>query len=102
MPASRKTRVLIVDDEEVMQDVLGDLLRQDGAEVTIASDAEKGLAQIAQTEFDLVLLDLMLPGMSGMDAIPRIRKADPDLPVVMVTAYATVETAIEAMKRGAA
>ena len=96
-----EARVLLVDDEEVMQDVLAKLFGGEGFLATIAATGEEALARLNEQEFDLVLLDLMLPGVSGMEVLDQIRAKDPDLPVVMVTAYATVENAIEAMKRGA-
>ena len=93
--------VLVIDDEPVLQDVLGTLLRGAGFEVHSAMSAEEGLQQIREEEIDVVLLDLMLPDRSGLDLLPEIKTHDPHLPVVVITAYSSVESAIEAMRLGA-
>ena len=93
--------ILIVDDEEVLQDVLTSLIRREGHSTFSAYSAEEGLAVLAREEIDLVVLDLMLPGMSGLDALREIRRRDPDQVVVMITAYSSIEGAIEAMREGA-
>ncbi|MDH3404807.1 MAG: sigma-54 dependent transcriptional regulator [Acidobacteriota bacterium] len=94
-------RILIVDDEEVLQDVLTSLLRAEGYETVSARSGEQGLTILRQGDIDLVLLDLMLPGMSGQEVLRQIRKEDPSQVVVMITAYSSVEGAIAAMKEGA-
>jgi DNA-binding NtrC family response regulator len=93
--------ILIVDDEEVLQDVLSSLLRKEGYDVLSARTGEEGLEVLAENDVDLVLLDLMLPGISGQDVLQRIRRTDPDTVVVVVTAYSSIEGAIEAMRSGA-
>jgi two-component system NtrC family response regulator len=93
--------VLVIDDEPVLQDVLGTLLRGAGFEVHGATSAAEGLKQLHDEEFDVVLLDLMLPDQSGLDLLPKIKTHDPHLPVVVITAYSSVESAIEAMRLGA-
>jgi len=93
--------VLVIDDEPVLQDVLGTLLRGAGFEVHGATSAAAGLKQLHDEEFDVVLLDLMLPDQSGLDLLPEIKTYDPHLPVVVITAYSSVESAIEAMRLGA-
>ncbi len=93
--------VLVIDDEPVLQDVLGTLLRSAGFEVHSAMSAEAGLQQLRDEEIDVVLLDLMLPDRSGLDLLPEIKGHDPHLPVVVITAYSSVESAIEAMRLGA-
>ncbi len=94
-------RILIVDDEEVLQDVLTSLLRQEGYETVSARSGEEGLELLRQGDVDLVLLDLMLPGMTGQEVLKQIRKEDPNQVVVVITAYSSVESAIEAMRDGA-
>ncbi len=94
-------RILIVDDEEVLQDVLTSLLRREGYETVSARSGEEGLDLLRQGDIDLVLLDLMLPGMSGQEVLRQIRKEDPHQVVVMITAYSSVESAIDAMRQGA-
>jgi DNA-binding NtrC family response regulator len=93
--------VLVIDDEPVLQDVLGSLLKGDGFEYLQATTAADGQRVLREEEVDVVLLDLMLPDRSGLDLLPDIKEFDPHLPVVVITAYSSVESAIEAMRRGA-
>ena len=94
-------RVLVVDDEEVIRDVLGTLLTREGYEVTAAATAGEAVALFEAEPYDVVLLDLMLPDRSGLDVLRDIRRRDPDAVVVIVTAYSSIEGAIEAMREGA-
>jgi DNA-binding NtrC family response regulator len=94
-------RLLIVDDEEVIRDVLGTLLEKEGYVVTSASDGAEALALFDAESFDVVLLDLMLPDRSGLEVLREMRRKDPDAVVVIVTAYSSIEGAIEAMRDGA-
>ncbi len=96
-----RNRILIVDDEEVLQDVLTDLLQKEGFDTVSARTGEEGLEILEREELDLVLLDLMLPGISGQDVLKRIRAEDPDQVVVVITAFSSIEGAIEAMREGA-
>ena len=93
-------RVLVIEDEEKLRRVVQLQLRASGYEVELAATAEEGLA--AAERADLVLTDLRLPGMSGLDFLERMHALRPGLPVVMMTAFGSVETAVEAMKKGAA
>jgi two-component system response regulator PilR (NtrC family) len=93
--------ILIVDDEEVLQDVLTSLIRRAGHATFSATTGEEGLAILEREEIDLVVLDLMLPGMSGLEVLREVRRRDPDQVVVMITAYSSIEGAIEAMREGA-
>ena len=94
--------VLIVDDEAEIRESLQTLLELEGFEVDTAASGEEGLSQMADRPFDLVLLDLTLPGRNGMEVLSEIRSHDPHLPVIMITAYGTVENAVRAMQSGAA
>jgi len=94
--------VLIVDDEAEIRESLQTLLELEGFEVETASTGEEGLARIGEHSFDLVLLDLALPGSDGMEILSEIRAQDIHLPVIMITAYGTVENAVRAMQSGAA
>jgi len=93
--------VLVIDDEPVLQDVLGTLLGHSGFEVKQAMTAGDGMRLLREEEIDVVLLDLMLPDRNGLDLLPEIRSFDPNLPVVVVTAYSSIESAIDAMRLGA-
>ncbi len=93
--------VLIVDDEEVLQDILTKLVRDEGHTPHTARTGEEALTILDREEIDLVLLDMMLPGMSGMEVLRQIRQTDPEQVVVMITAYSSIEGAIEAMRLGA-
>ena len=93
--------ILIVDDEEVLRDVLSSLSRQEGHEPICAGSGEEALKILAEEDIDLVLLDLMLPGMTGREVLNQIRTQDPDQTVVVITAFSSIDGAIEAMKEGA-
>src|SRR5579872_6215645 len=94
--------VLIVDDEAEIRESLQTLLELEGFEVETAASGEDGLVSMADRPFDLVLLDLTLPGRNGMEILSEIRTHDPRLPIIMITAYGTVENAVRAMQSGAA
>src|SRR6266566_3221050 len=95
-------RVLIVDDEEVLRDVLDAVLRREGFEVAMAASGEEALAVLDEDDnIDLVILDIMLPGISGIDTLRAMRIANPNLPVIVITAFSSIDGAIEAMKHGA-
>ncbi|HEY6146687.1 MAG TPA: sigma-54 dependent transcriptional regulator, partial [Thermoanaerobaculia bacterium] len=98
---SRDLRLLVVDDEEVIRDVLQALLEREGYEVATASDAREALSRFDADPYDVVLLDLMLPDRPGLEVLREIRRRDPDAVVVIVTAYSSIEGAIEAMREGA-
>jgi DNA-binding NtrC family response regulator len=93
--------VLIIDDEEVLQDVLTALLRKEGHVTHSAFSGEEGLEVLDREDIDLVLLDLMLPGMHGMQVLKEMRRRHADVVVVVITAFSSIETAIEAMREGA-
>jgi len=93
--------ILIVDDEEVLQDILTSLIRREGHHPISAATGEEALALLEREEVDLVLLDLMLPGMRGMEVLRQIRRRDTDQVVVVITAFSSIESAIEAMREGA-
>ncbi len=93
--------ILVVDDEEVMRDVLQSLLVKAGYEVMLAKDGAEGLALARRHAFDAAIVDVMMPEIGGLDLLEELKKVDPDVVVLMITAYASVETAITAMKKGA-
>ena len=93
--------ILVIDDEEIMREILETLLTREGYQVRLAATAAEGLDLARSIPFDAAIVDVMMPGMDGVTALDEIRKIDDDLPVLMITAYASVENAIAAMKRGA-
>ena len=93
--------VLIIDDEAAIRDSLETLLTMEGFQVALAVDGPSGLEQLAQCEFDLVLLDLALPGESGMELLPKILEMHPGMPIIMITAFGTVSNVVEAIRAGA-
>lgn len=90
-----------MDDEEVMRDVLGSILTAEGYQVDLAKSGEEGLEKFQQRPYDLILLDVSMPGMGGLRTLDEALKIDSEAVVVMITAYATFDTAISAMQRGA-
>jgi DNA-binding NtrC family response regulator len=93
--------ILIIDDEEILQDVLTSLLTKEGYSTLSAGTGREALDLLAKEEVELVLLDLMLPDTSGLEVLKRIRASDPDQVVVVITAFSSIEGAIEAMREGA-
>ena len=93
--------ILIIEDESKMRRLLELNLGEDGFKTVSAPDAETGLKLLASEQIDLVLTDLKLPGMSGLELLQRAKQQDPALPVVVMTAFGSVETAVDAMKAGA-
>ncbi len=98
---SNRANILIIDDEETMRDSCRQTLSRDGHRVEVTENGAKGLALLETESFDLVILDLKMPGLSGMEVLKRIKEDDPDSVVIVITGYATVESAVEAMKSGA-
>jgi len=96
-----KNRILIVDDEPRMRQVLTLLLQKWGYRVQTAAGGREALDQLQETEVDLVLTDLKMPGMEGNELLRELKKLNPALPVIIMTAYGTVKSAVEAMKAGA-
>jgi DNA-binding NtrC family response regulator len=103
-PAPReggKGRVLVVDDEEVIASTLQEFLEGEGYEVGVAADAEAALGLVEGFEPDVALCDVQLPGLDGLELLDRLLRVRPDTMVMMITAYATVENAVAAFRRGA-
>ena len=95
--------ILVIDDEQIMREGCSRILSKDGWAVITCENGKQGLEELqARPEkIDAVLLDLMMPGMSGMEVLDQVRTIDPNLLVIVITGYATVESAVEAMKKGA-
>jgi DNA-binding NtrC family response regulator len=98
---NRKGTILVIDDEEIMREILETLLTREGYQVRLAANAAEGLELARRMPFDAAIVDVMMPGMDGISALDELKKIDDDLPVMVITAFASVENAIAAMKRGA-
>ena len=94
-------RILIIDDEAAIRESLETLLELEGYTIEVAVNGEAGLERIEENSYDLVLLDLALPGKSGLEILPLIRERHPSLPVIMITAYGKVENVVDAIRSGA-
>jgi DNA-binding NtrC family response regulator len=93
--------VLIVDDEFAVRDSLHNWFRKDGYRTGVAQDGKEALQRLEESSWDVVLLDIKMPGMDGLELQRRIHDVDPELPVIMITAFASVESAVQALKEGA-
>ncbi|MBC8553069.1 MAG: sigma-54-dependent Fis family transcriptional regulator [Candidatus Brocadiales bacterium] len=94
-------RILVIDDEESIRELLRDFLESKGMEVITASDGEAGLKLLKSDHFDLFLLDMMMPGINGFDVLRELITSKINIPSIVITAYASVQTAVEAMQLGA-
>jgi two-component system phosphate regulon sensor histidine kinase PhoR len=98
-----QTNILVIDDEQNMREGCSRILSKEGCAVITAENGKQGLDKVRASlgKIDVILLDLMMPGMSGMEVMDQVRMIDPNLLVIVITGYATVESAVEAMKKGA-
>ncbi|MDM7914690.1 MAG: sigma-54 dependent transcriptional regulator, partial [Candidatus Eisenbacteria bacterium] len=101
MSASANIRILIVDDEPIVRSSLEHWFRDEGCVVESAASAKEALSKLASSSWDLFLVDIRMPGMDGLELQARIRETHRDAIVIVMTAYASVETAVQAMKQGA-
>ncbi len=97
----RQGTILVIDDEEIMREILETLLTREGYRVRLAASGPEGLEVVRSTPIDAVIVDVMMPGMDGLQVLDAIRDIDDELPVLMITAFASMETAVTAMKKGA-
>src|SRR4051812_36999191 len=91
-------RILIIDDESGIRDSLELLLTMEGFTVTLAQEGISGMEALSHEEFDLLLLDLSMPGENGIDLLPKIKALRPEMPVIMITAYGTVSNVVDALR----
>ena len=96
-----KAKILVIDDEQIVHESCNRILTEEGYEVKSAFTGQEGFKKIEEETYDLVITDLKMPGISGMEALKKIKKDNPNIGIVMVTGYSTAETAVEAMKLGA-
>ncbi len=95
------SNILIIDDDRDVRDVLAALFSGEGFDVTAVPDGMSGLGLLRQCEFDIIFIDLVMPGMSGLDVLKELTAIKTDVPAVIMTAFAAVNTAVNAMKLGA-
>jgi PAS domain S-box-containing protein len=98
---AEQAKILVVDDESRIRDACKLVLGEQGFEVSLASDGDQGVAMIQKEHFDVILVDLMMPGLSGLEVLSFVREKHPHTVVIVITGYATLEHSIEAMKKGA-
>ncbi len=94
-------KILLVDDEKDFLDVMSERIEARGMKVSKADSAAKALEKVETGGFDAIIVDLMMPGMDGLETLKAIKKKNPDLQVILLTGHATIEKGIEAMKLGA-
>ncbi len=97
----KASHILVIDDEEVICSLLTDVLTEAGHKVVAVASAEEALEKVKDTAFEVVITDLMMPGINGIEILRKVKKVNSDISVIIITGYATVETAVEAMKEGA-
>ena len=98
---SRPARILVVDDEESIRDLLRLVLTGEGYSVVTANDGEEAIEYLEAQRFDLVITDLVMPGVNGVEVLRAARRIDPNYPVIVITGYPSVETVTELVRLGA-
>jgi len=98
---SRQLNILVVDDQESMRDSCQQTLCRSGYQVDTAEDGKKGLERLKEKSYELVILDLKMPGLNGLEVLKKIKEDDPEVVVIVITGHATIESAVDAMKNGA-
>ena len=99
--SKKNTRILLVDDEEIVRESLSGWLEKDGYTIGTAPDGLEGLKAVDEAPWSILLVDLKMPGIDGLEVLRRVKAKSPETAVVIMTAYATVDTAVNAMKLGA-
>src|ERR1051325_1106017 len=101
MPMKLKPRILLIEDDAGIVGGLKKELQAEGYDISVAERGDRGLAQAEEPPFEVVITDLKMPGLSGLELVERLHVAKPKLPIILMTAFGTTETAIEATKLGA-
>ncbi len=95
------SNILIIDDEKAIRKTLGEILSYEGYKIDEAGDGEEGLKKFKEKSYDVVLCDIKMPKLDGIEFLDKCREANPDIPVIMISGHGTIETAVEAVKKGA-
>ena len=95
------SKILIVDDERAIRSTLSEILQHEGYKVDVAKNGDDGLARYAATPYDVVLCDIKMPKMDGIEFLDKARLVNPDIPIIMISGHGTIDTAVEAVKKGA-
>jgi len=101
MTANGRGSLLVVDDEKIVHDSLGKWFRDEGYEIGVAESAREALQRMAERRWDAALVDIKMPGTDGIELQRRLKEIDPELIVIIMTGYASIETAVQALKNGA-
>src|ERR1051325_10579917 len=95
------SNILIIDDEKAIRKTLSEILSYEGYKIDEAGDGEEGLKKFKEKSYDVVLCDIKMPKIDGMDFLERTRESNSDVPIIMISGHGTIETAVEAVKKGA-
>jgi two-component system, NtrC family, nitrogen regulation response regulator NtrX len=95
------SKILVIDDERSIRNTLKDILEYEKYDVDLAEDGKKGLDMVKQTEYDIILCDIKMPGMDGIEVLEQLNLVAPDTPVVMISGHGNIDTAVESIKKGA-
>src|SRR4249919_1457853 len=95
------SNILIIDDEKAIRKTLSEILSYEGYKIDEAGDGEEGLRKFREKEYDVILCDIKMPKMDGIEFLEKAKEANPDLPIIMISGHGTIETAVEAVKKGA-
>ena len=95
------SKILVIDDERSIRNTLKDILGYEQYQVDLAEDGNQGLELIRKNEYDIVLCDIKMPGMDGIEVLEKIQDESADIPVVMISGHGNIDTAVESIKKGA-
>src|SRR3984885_4818494 len=95
------SNILIIDDEKAIRKTLSEILSYEGYKIDEAGDGEEGLKKFREKEYDVILCDIKMPKIDGIEFLERTKETNPDVPIIMISGHGNIETAVEAVKKGA-
>ena len=95
------SNILIIDDEKAIRKTLGEILAYEGYKIEDAENGEEGLKKLKEKSYDVVLCDIKMPKVDGLEFLEKAKEINPDVPIIMISGHGTIETAVEAVKKGA-